>query len=191
MNAKKKPAPKQVLNKKNNFIQTLKAKRPVFQFFGIFAGVIILYYVFAWLCSGLFDSYIALTAKISATILSVLGTDATSSGSAIITPTFILSLSFGCEGTEPIVIYSAGILAFPARWKQKLIGLGIGIVTLYALNFIRIVSLYYIGSNDQQLFDAFHGGIFPAIFIFIAVIFFYLWLKWTSNIKKPSTTETL
>ena len=93
MNAKKKTGTQAMcLIKRTISSKLLRRRDPYFSFFGIFAGVIILYYVFAWLCSGLFDSYIALTAKISATILSVLGTDATSSGSAIITPTFILSL---------------------------------------------------------------------------------------------------
>jgi exosortase/archaeosortase family protein len=167
--------------------ELLKNKKPVFKFFGIILGVISAYYLIAFLFNDLFNIYIKITASIAAFVLNALGTDAVSNGQAIVTNDFILSLSFGCEGTEPIVIFIAGVIAFPAKWKPKLLGLVGGTILLYLLNFIRIIALYYIGRGSADTFETFHVAVFPVLFIFISIIVFYLWLKLST---KPETKVT-
>ena len=177
MNTKKKRLNKGLTEKTT----AVKSKKPLFIFLGVFFGVIALYYISVLLLEGLFDSYIAMTSYLSAGLLNLIGIASRADAGTIITPTFVIALSFGCEGTEPIVIFMAAVLGFPAKWRKKLYGLLSGILILYFLNLIRIVLLYFIGINNFSLFDIFHTAVFPVIFIFIALVMFIYWMKWSEK----------
>ncbi len=43
---------------------------------------------------------------------------------------FAVSIEAGCNGVEATIVLLAAILAFPAPWKNKLIGLAAGIVAV-------------------------------------------------------------
>src|SRR5436853_1521019 len=58
---------------------------------------------------------------------------------------FAVSIEAGCNGVEASIVLVAAMLAFPAPWKRKLIGLAIGIVAVQGLNVIRCISLFYPG----------------------------------------------
>jgi exosortase H (IPTLxxWG-CTERM-specific) len=53
---------------------------------------------------------------------------------------FAMVIVAGCNGVEAMLVLLAGILAYPAPWRSKLIGLAIGAVAIQALNLVRIVS---------------------------------------------------
>lgn len=161
----------------------MKKYLPLVKFFGIFLGVIALYYLLITLIPNSIDFYINGTAQIAAWFLSILGIDAMSEGASIITEELIIVLAFGCEGSEPIVLYIAAVSAFPALLKPKLIGGFAGVTLLYFLNLLRIVFLYYIGLSDKFDFDLFHVIIFPVIFIIISLVVFVGWLKWQNKFK--------
>ena len=56
------------------------------------------------------------------------------------------------------------MLAFPASWKHKLLGMLVGIVLLQVLNLVRIVTLYLIDIHLNAFFDSAHTEIWPAVF---------------------------
>jgi hypothetical protein len=58
---------------------------------------------------------------------------------------FAVSIEAGCNGVEALLVLAAAMLAFPAPWRMKLIGLAIGAVAIQALNIVRVISLYYLG----------------------------------------------
>lgn len=160
-------------------------KKNLIQFLLIFIGIIALYYTAIGLTSGsLLDSYIKLTAFLSAKFLAVFVKGTYSELSNIIAPRFTLVLSFGCEGSEALVIFLAGVLAFPSSLKNKLYGLLIGLPLLFLLNVFRIMGLYYVGINLSSSFDLFHTIIFPVIFILISVI---AWVNWIKIIRQKNT----
>lgn len=157
-----------------------RAKLPVLKFFGIFVGVIALYYILvAFADFGLMDFYVGASASIAGSIMGLFGKTVQVVNGIICSDTVAVSLSFGCEGSEPIVIFCAGVLAFPSKLREKLLGLGIGIALLYSMNIARIVALYYILESAPGQFELFHALIFPVLFILIAVICWGLWIKWT------------
>jgi exosortase H (IPTLxxWG-CTERM-specific) len=93
---------------------------------------------------------------------------------------FAVSIEAGCNGVEAMLVLLAGILAFPAPWKMKLIGLGIGVVAIQALNLVRIVSLFYLGQWNQQWFEWAHLYVWQALIMLDALI---VWLLWTRAVK--------
>ena len=55
---------------------------------------------------------------------------------------FGVRIERGCNGVEAVIILFAAIFAFPAPFKNKLIGFTIGFFAIQLLNLIRIVSLF-------------------------------------------------
>jgi exosortase/archaeosortase family protein len=160
------------------------AKLPVLKFFGIFVGVIVMYYLFvAFADFGIMDFYVNMSANLAGWIMGMFGRSVQVINGIICSDKVAVALSFGCEGSEPIVIFCAGVLAFPSKWRDKWLGLGGGIVLLYLMNLIRIIGLYFILEGSPEQFESFHTLIFPVIFIFIAVICWGLWIKWTTPKK--------
>src|SRR5450756_2496495 len=47
---------------------------------------------------------------------------------------FAVSIEAGCNGVEATIVLVAAILAFPAPWKNKIIGLIAGIIAVQGLN---------------------------------------------------------
>ena len=58
---------------------------------------------------------------------------------------FAVSIEAGCNGIEATIVLVAAIFAFPAPWRDKLVGLAAGIVAVQGLNIVRVISLFYLG----------------------------------------------
>lgn len=155
------------------------------KFLSIYFGIIALYYIFISLDNNsIFKSYIEFTSFISGAFIRIFDSSVVVNGDIISGKTFNIILSFGCEGSEPLAVFIAGILAYPASIKAKLKGLSIGLPSLYLLNVLRIGALYAIGLVYPQAFDFFHTTAFPVIFILVALLFWVLWIKRIAEIKR-------
>lgn len=152
--------------------------RTIIKFFLIFFGVIGLYYaIVLFMNESLFEPYINLNAYLSGNLIKLFADNVSVSGNKIISDGLVIILSFGCEGSESLVIFIAGLLAFPSKLNYKLKGLFLGGAVLYALNIIRIIILFFIGKMDFEIFHLFHDEILPIVFIIISVIAWVIWLK--------------
>lgn len=119
--------------------------------------------------------YTRFIARISASILSILGEQITVSGCRLSSPRFAVTIYNGCNGLITTLIFVAGVLAFPARWRNKAIGVTAGGLAIQLLNLVRIVSLYYIGALAPRFFSESHIFIWQTIVILAGVA---LWLAW-------------
>ena len=90
---------------------------------------------------------------------------------------FAMTIEAGCNGVEAMLVLLAGILAFPAPWRSKLIGLAIGAVAIQALNLVRIVSLFYLGQWDMKWFEWAHLYLWQALIMLDALIVWMLWIR--------------
>ena len=63
---------------------------------------------------------------------------------------YAVSIKSGCNGVEAAMILAAAILAYPAPWLKKLLGMVIGVLAIQVLNVLRIISLYYLGALSQK-----------------------------------------
>ena len=99
---------------------------------------------------------------------------------------FAVSVEAGCNGVEAGIVLGAAIVAFPATWKEKLLGIAVGMITVQALNLVRIVTLFYIGQWDKTVFEWAHLYIWQALIMLDVLIVFLLWLRWVST-RQPLT----
>ncbi len=83
----------------------------------------------------------------------------------------------GCNGVEAVICLTAAILAFPAPWLHKLVGLIVGSLAIQVLNIVRIISLFYLLQWDKTVFEWAHLYLWQALIILDAMIIFILWLR--------------
>ena len=69
---------------------------------------------------------------------------------------FTVLVGNGCNGAWAHLIFLASVLAYPATWKEKLLGLAVGQPVLVVLNVVRVVSLFIIGVYAPTIFRAAH-----------------------------------
>lgn len=91
---------------------------------------------------------------------------------------FAVAIQSGCNGVEASIVLIAALLAFPASWKHKLIGILSGVFTVQALNLLRIISLFYIGQWDKEWFDWAHLYLWQALIMLDVMIVFLVWVRW-------------
>ncbi|MDA9942910.1 exosortase H, partial [Luminiphilus sp.] len=65
---------------------------------------------------------------------------------------FAVSIEAGCNGVEAAIVLIAGILAFPASLRHKLVAILAGFFFVQALNVVRIISLFYLGQWNHTVF---------------------------------------
>ena len=100
---------------------------------------------------------------------------------------FAVSIEAGCNGVEATIVLLAAILAFPAPWKRKLIGLAVGVFAVQGLNVIRVISLFYLGQWNFAIFEFAHRYVWQALIMLDVLI---VWLLWVRTLPRaaPQTT---
>lgn len=172
--------------KDNSNSPELREKRKKFLgFIAKFIAIVAAYYLIVlFLSEELFYPYVNATAYLSSLLIRIFYDAVTVSGNFIGSGTSYISLSFGCEGTEPLVIFLAAMVAFPIKYKYKLIPLLSGIGILYFLNLIRVLGLFVVNVNIPDIFVEVHEIYFPILFIIFAFIQFFISLKWSLKISQ-------
>lgn len=156
---------------------------PLIKFLSIFIGIIGGYYILlAFTDDSFFQSYLNFTAILGSYFINLFGESSKALNGIISSPSVSMVLSFGCEGTEPIIILIAGLTAIPISFRKKWLPGLISISILYSLNIIRIGALYYIQKSIPESFDAYHTVYFPIVFILISLLLMAVSVKWA--IKK-------
>lgn len=90
---------------------------------------------------------------------------------------FAVSIQSGCNGVEAVLVLIAAMLAFPSPWKFKIWGVISGFFAVELLNIIRIISLFYLGQWNQEVFEWAHLYIWQALIMLDVLIVFLLWLR--------------
>ena len=162
-------------------------KRPVLFFVLGFAGMMILFYSI-WL-SDFFEHRVTphingMNAKIASFILNLFGQGTHPDGYSIMSQKFSISIAMGCDAIEAMALFAVAVIAFPAKFKDKVVGLISGIVILYVLNQVRIISLYLVGIYFPKAFELMHVEVWQILFIIFAIGLWILWIKW-SRMYKP------
>ena len=91
---------------------------------------------------------------------------------------FVVDVSPACSAAVPMMIYMSAVLAYPASRRAKLLGAVIGFGVIYAVNLVRVVSLFLIGLLASQYFHDTHVYVAQALVVCIAVA---TWLFWAGR----------
>ncbi len=94
---------------------------------------------------------------------------------------FAVAIQAGCNGVEALIVFVSAVLAFPSGWKEKVLGIGFGILTIQGLNLVRIISLFYLGQWNPQAFEWLHLYGWQALIMLDVLLAFLLWLHFVTG----------
>lgn len=90
-----------------------------------------------------------------------------------------------CGAIPSLSIFAAAVLAFPAPWWKRLMGLALGLPALFGVNLGRLSTLAYVGAYDptsSRLWFTFaHEYVWQGVFIIFVVA---LWMAWIELIVR-------
>ncbi|RFC39890.1 MAG: exosortase H, IPTLxxWG-CTERM-specific [Candidatus Nitrotoga sp. CP45] len=136
--------------------------------------------VIPWVDQHLIKTYIAGIAWMAGNLINLAGGLADVNKAVIQHPvnSFAIMVANGCSGLEAVILLVAGILAFPATLRQRIIGCVAGTMTIVTLNLLRIISLFYLGQYSQKWFDWAHFYAWDNLIMIDALVAFFLWVRW-------------
>jgi exosortase H (IPTLxxWG-CTERM-specific) len=146
---------------------------------GIFSGLI------AWLTGD--DRAIAALqrgiASAASGLLNLLGNRTTVVGATIQSPRFSLSVVTACTGLFLTAVFIAAVVAYPSRLREKLVGAAAGATAIFALNLVRLVTLFYVGVYLPRLVEPVHLLVWQSLLIVFVLVF---WLLWAGKVTHAS-----
>ncbi|MGB3976857.1 MAG: exosortase/archaeosortase family protein [bacterium] len=171
-------------------IEFYKKNAVLLNFYLLFGYFCILFYFFLhWKIT---ESYIAVylpivIARSVVALLNLFGVAAAASGPVVELTNFRFTIIYHCAGIFGMMIYAAAVLAYTARWWEKIYGLILGIAGLYAINTIRMAVLGVIGMKWRKHFDFYHEFLWQGIFIIFVIAF---WVFWKEKLIQNPVSKT-
>lgn len=130
--------------------------------------------------------FTAVVAKLSGWLLDVIGQDVTMRGTQILSDRFAVDIKNGCNGLETVVVFGAAVLAFPASWRSRLLGLVGGVIAIQVINLVRVVALFLTGAYFPSFFDSSHTVVWQSIVVSFGVLLFLVWAaRWARVGDRP------
>jgi exosortase/archaeosortase family protein len=142
--------------------------------FFILVGILIFIYS-RLVTSSPFHGFMAFTAQITGYMLNITGRGVNVEDTVVSSSQFAFQIVDLCTAVMPMMIFTAAVLSYPSRLKEKLLGLIIGLAGIFLINQIRLVSLFYIGIYLPDIFEAAHLLVWQSLMILLAI---GLWLLW-------------
>ncbi len=163
----------------------LKGSTSILKFVLAFVLFIVLFYVVystSFFTDYILTPFIQFQASLTGIVLNLFNQGATVTGGVVENAAGSINVSKGCDGIEPIAFFIIGVMIIPVALRSKLIGVFFGVLTLFILNILRIIGLFFANIYARNIFEGLHlhGGF--ALFIFITLIVWLIWADWA--IKK-------
>jgi archaeosortase B (VPXXXP-CTERM-specific) len=142
--------------------------------FFVAVGVFIFLYSY-FVASPRFNFFLDFTASVTGFFLNLTGQGVEVEGAVVASSRFAFQIVDLCTAIMPMMIFTAAILAFPSRIKEKALGLVLGLLAIFVVNEIRLVSLFFIGVYAPSIFETAHLLVWQSLMILLAI---GLWLVW-------------
>ncbi len=94
---------------------------------------------------------------------------------------FAVSIEAGCNGVEATIVLIAAVVAFPASWKARIVAILSGFFAIQVLNIARIISLFYLGNWNLEIFSWVHLYLWPVLIMLDVLIVFMVYLRYLSG----------
>jgi len=90
---------------------------------------------------------------------------------------FGVEMRDGCNAVNVTILLWSAVLAFPASWKMKAVGLVVGSAVIQALNIVRFISLFYVGQYSLTWFDFAHIYLWESLLVLDTMVVFWFWVS--------------
>lgn len=128
--------------------------------------------------SAAFDAYLGFLARTSAAILAALGQPVEASGAVLQSPYVSVEIGERCDAIQLCALLVAAVVAFPIPAVRRIRGVAIALAWMQGANFVRILSLYWIGARFDDHFEFAHRYAWPTALIALSVAGWVGWAVW-------------
>jgi exosortase H (IPTLxxWG-CTERM-specific) len=112
--------------------------------------------------------------------LRLVGVHALSTGGVVSLSGFAVEIKNNCNAIYEVGMYTAAVWAYPASWRDRILGTLVGAGVLYVVNFLRILTLLTVGLWYRSWFDATHLYAWQLVFLLVVGT---CWITWVSRIR--------
>jgi exosortase H (IPTLxxWG-CTERM-specific) len=98
---------------------------------------------------------------------------------------FAVSIEAGCNGVEATIVLIAAVIAYPASWRARFLAIALGFLAIQVMNLARIISLFYLGNWNMEVFSWIHLYLWPALIMLDVLIVFIVYLRYLSALQQP------
>jgi exosortase H (IPTLxxWG-CTERM-specific) len=99
---------------------------------------------------------------------------------------FAVSIEAGCNGVEATIVLIAAVIAFPASWRARLAAIALGFLAVQVINIARIISLFYLGNWNVEVFTWVHLYLWPVLIMLDVLIMFLVYLRYLNGDSKEA-----
>jgi exosortase H (IPTLxxWG-CTERM-specific) len=129
------------------------------------------------------------TASLAGKLLVTAGFSAAVLGDSITVGTFPVKIITECTSLYPMLLFTSFVLAHPASWRRKVMGIVVAAVIITGANLARIAIMTVIGATRPKMFEILHVYLGQVVMLLLVVGCCLLWLYW--DVKLPETFEFL
>lgn len=127
--------------------------------------------------------FTSIVARASGIAMNIFGAEAWVYNNHLSTASYSINIVDGCNGIYATAILISGVLAYPSRLNEKLWGIMVGVLAVFMLNLIRVISLFYMGQYYPDIFQEAHVYVWQPIIILWAI---FVWDFWSRKIKSAN-----
>jgi len=154
--------------------------------FASVAGALLAVYSFPYQEHGfhenLFAWYLAGYARAAGAVIHLTDPLVRVAGAQIVGRTSLV-IAKNCDAMDVNLLLSAAMIAFPAAWSRRLVGIAAGVALLSVVNVLRIVTLYHLNVRSPAAFELVHGEVWPFAMVSLAVGVFAVWSRWSRPLE--------
>ena len=115
------------------------------------------------------------TARLVAAVLGAFADGVVRSVDTVSFAGFAVRIVSECFGLLEMAIYGSAVLAFATSWRNRCLGLALGLPVIFAFNLMRILMLLLVGRYVPGFFEFAHVYFWQATLILGIIA---LWLSW-------------
>ena len=95
-----------------------------------------------------------------------------------------------CVGWLEMVIFISAVLAFKTTWRNRALGVVLGVFGIYFFNVVRILVLILVGRFANDLFDFTHVYFWQATLIVLITGLWVLWIRFVVRDETGTVVRT-
>jgi exosortase H (IPTLxxWG-CTERM-specific) len=154
-------------------------RRAMLRFVGVFLVSAVVLFLIYWISdtTGRFAVVNRFNASLSGVVLDLIGIENTRHGTVVQFRTGGMEVISECSGVYVAILFAAGVLAFPATWRARMRGLGLGLLAIFAINVLRLVTLGAIIAHKRAWLPLFHEYLWQVLFILVVAGLYLLWIE--------------
>jgi exosortase/archaeosortase family protein len=82
-----------------------------------------------------------------------------------------------CTGIDVGVFLASAMLVFPAPWRARAKGVAAAFAIVFAVNFVRVLTLCWLNSDAPRAFEIVHVYVWPAFISAVCLATLLVWIQ--------------